>query len=138
MKSSFTLNKQERLKSRKLIELLFKEGKSINVFPYLVKYLVVNPADIKSGVPLQAGVTVSKKYFKKAVTRNRIKRLTREAYRLSKPVLKQKLTASGKQMALFFIFTGKDLPEFSFIKEKVQLILNKLIQIIDEIDPENI
>lgn len=80
---------------------------------------------------LQMGVTVSKKHFKRAVERNRIKRLTREAYRLSKQELQQKLEDSGKQLLLFFIFTGKELPDFLLVKEKVQVILRKLMEGID-------
>jgi len=80
---------------------------------------------------LQMGVTVSKKHFKRAVDRNRIKRLTREAYRLSKQELQQKLENSDKQLLLFFIFTGKELPDFLLVKEKVQVILRKLMEGID-------
>jgi len=77
------------------------------------------------------GITVSKKHFKRAVDRNRIKRLTREAYRLSKQELQQKLEDSSKRLLLFFIFTGKELPDFLLVKEKVQVILRKLMEGID-------
>ena len=132
MTKVFTLSKQERLKSRKLIEQLFREGKSIAVFPYRVLYLPVNDADIRLPATLQSGVAVSSKHFKKAVHRNKIKRLTREAYRLQKAGLQQKLTETGKQLILFFIYTGRELPVFLLVKEKVQVILDKLILIIDE------
>ena len=132
MTKVFTLSKQERLKSRKLIEQLFREGKSISVFPYRVLYLPVNVADTRLTATLQSGVAVSSKNFKKAVHRNKIKRLTREAYRLQKAGLQQKLTETGKQLILFFIYTGRELPVFLLVKEKVQVILDKLILIIDE------
>ena len=132
MTKVFTLSKQERLKSRKLIEQLFREGKSISIFPYRVLYLPVNVADTRLTATLQSGVAVSSKNFKKAVHRNKIKRLTREAYRLQKAGLQQKLTETGKQLILFFIYTGRELPVFLLVKEKVQVILDKLILIIDE------
>lgn len=78
--------------------------------------------------PLQAGFTVSSKFFKKAVDRNRIKRITREAYRMQKETLADALYQQQKSLHLFFLFTGKELPEFALAKEKVGLILNKLIQ----------
>ena len=132
MKKRFTLSKQERLKSRKLIEQLFREGKSIAVFPYRVLYLPVAGADAQLPCSLQAGIAVSSKNFKKAVHRNKIKRLTREAYRLQKAGLQQKLTETGKQLILFFIYTGREAPGFLLVKEKVQVILDKLILVIDE------
>lgn len=85
--------------------------------------------------PLQAGFAVSAKYFKKAVHRNKIKRLIREAYRLQKNELQQKLSETGRQIALFIIFTGKEIPDFLLVKEKLQLILDKLLQVIDENHP---
>ena len=135
MTKVFTLSKQERLKSRKLIEQLFREGKSISVFPYRVLYLPVNVADTRLTATLQSGVAVSSKNFKKAVHRNKIKRLTREAYRLQKAGLQQKLTEAGQQLILFLIYTGKEIPDFLLVKEKVQVILEKLIHRIDESHP---
>ena len=135
MKRTFTLSKQERLKSRKLIEQLFRQGKSISVFPYRALYLPVAGGDAQLPFSLQAGITVSSKNFKKAVHRNKIKRLTREAYRLQKPALKQKLAETGQQLMLFLIYTGKEIPDFLLAKEKVQVILDKLIQRIDENHP---
>ena len=135
MTKVFTLSKQERLKSRKLIEQLFREGKSISIFPYRVLYLPVNVADTRLTATLQSGVAVSSKNFKKAVHRNKIKRLTREAYRLQKAGLQQKLTEAGQQLILFLIYTGKEIPDFLLVKEKVQVILEKLIHRIDESHP---
>lgn len=111
---------------------MFKEGKSVSAFPFRVLYLPVVAANTLLPIPLQAGVAVSSKHFKKAVHRNKIKRLTREAYRLQKNSLQQKLTETGKQLMLFFIYTGRELPDFLLVKEKVQVILDKLIRVVDE------
>ncbi len=132
VKKQFTLGKQERVKSRKLIEELFSKGARISVFPYRVFYLFQkneNPG-IKNNV--QCGVGAGTRNFKKAVDRNRIKRLTREAWRLQKNELEQKMNTQQHTLVLFFIYTGKELPAFGFVKEKLAIILNKLLTIADE------
>ena len=86
---------------------------------------------------LQFGVGVSNKNFKRAVDRNRIKRLTREAWRLQKSELKELLKTSGKQLNVFFIYTGKELPGFTTVKDKVAVVLKKLSDKVNESDPSN-
>lgn len=123
--SNNTLGKTERLKSRKLIDSIFQNGKSFNAFPFRVYY---TKTTLPPGTILQAGVSASKKYFKKAVDRNRIKRLTREAYRLKKGILQQTLKENEAQLAVFFIYTGKILPTYQEVSEKMDIILNKLTE----------
>ena len=123
IKTGFTLGRQERLKSRKLLEQLFRGGHNFFVHPLKVYYA---SKDIPPGIQLQAGFGVSSRVFKKAVDRNRIKRLLREAYRLQKNELQLSLTTSGRQLAVFFLYTGKELPEFNFIKEKMSVALQNL------------
>jgi ribonuclease P protein component len=60
------------------------------------------------------------------VDRNRIKRLTREAYRLLKRPLQERLGEKGRSLAVFIIFTGKELPEYPLVAQKMELILQKL------------
>ena len=133
MAKQYTLGKNERLKSRKQIELLFSEGKKFVVAPFRVFYLFENPPAINnSQTALQFGVGVSSKHFKKAVDRNRIKRLTREAYRLQKNDLKEKLKLKGRQLNLFVIYTSKEIPDFNLVKDKLALALKKLETLIDE------
>ena len=127
----FTLGKSERLKSRKQIEQLFAEGKTFPLSPFRVHYLV-SPLNTGTVSHLQFGAGVSGKNFKRAVDRNRIKRLTREAYRLQKNQLQGILRQKNFQLNLFFIYTAKELPQFNNVKEKVNVILNKVIKIIDE------
>src|SRR3954471_9514640 len=123
MAKQFTLNKAERLKRRKIIEQLFSEGRAVTAFPIRVQYKMVD----QPTVPLQAGFSVSSRNFKRAVDRNRIKRLMREAYRLQKLPLEQALQTKEQQLALFLIYTGKELPEYALVKEKVEVVLKKLL-----------
>ena len=133
MVSQFTLGKNERLKSRKLIEQIFNEGKSFSIQPYKTYYLFGKAHNIQYSIfNIQFATGVSSKNFKKAVDRNRIKRLTREAYRLQKKELQGVLKQKDLQLNIFFIYTGKELPDFNTTKEKVNVILNKMIKIVNE------
>jgi ribonuclease P protein component len=120
--ATYTLNKNERLKSRKIIEHLFSEGKSFMVSPFRVSYLF----DQKASSPLQFGTGVSTKHFKKAVDRNRIKRLAREAWRLQKTGLQEKLKEQNRQLSVFIIYTSKELPKYKEVSEKMNKIIDKL------------
>ena len=79
---------------------------------------------------LQATFSVSSKNFKKAVERNRIKRLMREAYRLKKGLLSSSLEQNQKNLVVFIIYNGNALPEFDDISEKMAKALEQLLNII--------
>jgi ribonuclease P protein component len=80
--------------------------------------------------PLQAGFTVSTRHFKKAVDRNRIRRLMRESYRLQKNNLLNELQENHKSLTIFFIYTGNQLPEYKEVFEKTGSALQRLEKII--------
>ena len=117
------MKKKERLKSRKRIERVFREGKGISLFPFKVLWLFQDPP---VECPLQAGFGVSSRHFKRAVDRNRIKRLAREAYRLQKQGLLERLMEKECRMAVFFIYTGKELPDFATVTRQIGVALQKL------------
>jgi len=119
----FTLGRGERLKSRKQIERIFREGKSLHVFPYRIHYLLGGPV-----IGLQAGFSASKRNFKKAVDRNRIKRLTREAYRLKKEPLALWVEERQLSLCLFFIYTGKELPDHRLVSGRIAVALEKIVK----------
>lgn len=129
MSKLFTYSKNEKLKSRKLIEQLFSNGKSFTIFPLKVFYKPVKePLDFH----LKVGVGASQRNFKKAVHRNRIKRLLREAYRTEKSLLHQYLNQQQKQVVIFLLYIDKVLPDYFTIKNKMPLILERLIKELNE------
>lgn len=122
----FAFTKKEKLKSKKLIEQLFAEGKSVSNFPIKLVYL---KTELSFDVPIQAGVTVPKKNFKSAVKRNRIKRLMRESYRLNKALV---FNNSKGTFAFLFLYLGKEMPDYSLIEENLKAALHKFKKKIDD------
>ena len=130
IRKSFTLGKKERLKSRKQIEKIFAKGKVLNLAPFRVSFLFGTFAET-----LQSGFGVGSRNFKKAVDRNRIKRITREAYRIQKESLLDALANNKRSLVLFFIYTGKELPAFETVRQKMAIILERLIKLVNENNP---
>jgi ribonuclease P protein component len=130
MTRKYTLSKEERLKSRKRIDQLFKEAQSFSLPPFRVYDMVLPPATKEKDkyVALQFGVGVSSKHFKKAVDRNRIKRLAREAWRLQKKELTTLLHQQQRLLVVFVIYTGRTIPDFVLVKEKMNAIILRLVK----------
>ena len=101
-----TFPKKERLKRQKIIARVFSEGRSVTAFPLKLYYI---KTALPENVPVQAGFSVSKRHFKRAVHRNRIKRLMREAYRLNKAVI---FNNSTTPYAFMFLYIGRELSDF--------------------------
>lgn len=127
MTKKFTLNKNDRLKSRKLIEQLFKKGDKMHS-GYFKAFYLNQTGSVNS---LQLGVGVSGKTFKKAVDRNRIKRLIKESFRLQKNSLKDKLENHQKQLSVFILYTGNEVPAYREVYEKIGALIKKLQNILD-------
>ncbi len=127
--NAFSYPKDEKLKSKKIIDLLFKEGKSVSKYPLRLVYVA---HDFEENVPMKMGVSVSKKYFKHAVDRNYFKRLLRECYRLNKSLLTEGVDA--KYCCMFFYQTSDKL-SFQEINEKTIQLFEKFIKAIGE--PKN-
>ncbi len=110
-----------------MIDLLFSKGRQFSIYPLKVYWMGKNSLS-----PLQAGVGVSSRNFKKATDRNRVKRILREAYRLQKSPLKEILDHSQKQLSVFILYNGKVLPEFEEIFDKMELVISRLKKYITE------
>lgn len=120
--SQFSFKKDERLCSKKVIDLLFSEGDSFLSFPLKIVFL---KTEFSAKYPVQAAFTVGKRNFKLAVHRNQIKRKIREAYRLNKPILYNAL--GEKHLAVFFVFIGKKIPDFELIDSAMKKGIDKLV-----------
>lgn len=127
----FGFGRKEKLKSRKQIEELFLNGKNFSVFPLRVTYQFL-PSEEST---VQVGVTAGKKHFKKAVDRNRIKRLIREAYRLQKSDFWETVKQSKQKAFLFFMYTDKTIASFPVIKEAISKCLKRLEKVIANENP---
>ena len=111
----YTYNKDEKLKSQKAIEQLFAEGKSVLAYPLRMVYL-------NNQSQLKVGVSVSKRNFKLAVHRNRVKRLLREGYRLNKNLL---IDNKLDHYTLMILYISKEMPDFKIIDKKMKALLTK-------------
>lgn len=118
----FGFGKAEKLKSRKAIDALFADGQSLAFYPVRVKFRFI-PFD---KAPVQAGVSASKKTFKRAADRNRIKRLLREAFRLQKQALLAAVAEKKVGVVIFFIYTGNEVMRFKTIFEAVGSCLKQV------------
>jgi len=130
----FSYNKKEKLKSKKQLDLLFQNGKRFTVFPLKLFYA---DATVQDNI-IKTGVGVSSRNFKKAVQRNRIKRLLREAYRTQKQPLHLYLNNNKKQLTLFLLFIDKELPQYNVLQQKMKLCIQRLIHVLNEADTKNI
>ena len=134
MPKVFTYQKLDKLKSRKQTQFLFSKGQAITVFPIRLVYTIEIVDNTSSTTPssnlLQAGVGAPSNTFKKAVLRNRVKRLLREAYRLEKPSFVNQAALENKKVNLFFLYTDTlVLPQAEIqakVKEALALLLTKL------------
>lgn len=116
-----TYSKKEKLKSKKLIEQLFTEGQSVSSYPLRLVFLKTN---FNEKVIAKTGVSVSKKNFKKAVDRIRIKRLLREVYRLNKTYYFNNITT---QYALMILYIGKNIPTYTELERPMNKLFEKFV-----------
>ena len=105
--------KSERLSSKKIIDILFTKGVTLNSYPFIIKYI---PLSEEANTPNQVLFSVSKRNFKRAVDRNKIKRLMREAYRLNK----SPLSLLPKKYAFGYVYTARKILPFKEIESKLK------------------
>lgn len=125
--SLFSLNKAEKLKSRKAIDRLFKKGQSFSAYPFRIVYYIEEPKPADSQ-GLKMAVTIPKKAFAKAVKRNKLKRQVREAYRLNKSPLKDLFRLKDQELQLMYIYISKKEEPYELIEKSVIKTIKSLVQ----------
>ncbi len=120
------LPKQERLSGRKRIGTLFSEGSTGFVYPFRYVFALSDGGSGEGKVSIL--VSVPKKYHKRAVRRNKLRRRTRESYRLGKRRLSDKVVSMGKQVDLALIYVSKEVEEYKTIDNAVGKILAQIAE----------
>ncbi len=125
MTKRYFFSKEERLCNLSQIDQLYKQGSSFSFYPFRIVY---RQSPINQTYPAQIVITVPKRKFKRAVDRNKIKRLIREAYRKHKEdFLYPKLQASNTFLQIMIIYTGNEIITAKNLEKKLNLALNRLV-----------
>jgi ribonuclease P protein component len=126
MNQSF--GKEYKLCSKKAIDSLFQQKKSVKNFPFVMSY---GKMDLPTTKKFQVVISAPKRIFRKAHDRNRIKRLMREVFRKKKLILEENLADKDFQLALFLVYTNKEELKYSVLESKMEQLLNKLLGELD-------
>jgi len=127
LSKNFTYQKKDKLKSRKQMQFLFSKGTAITMHPIRLLYTIEKgEVGIFSNGLLQAGVGAPSRQFRKAVQRNKVKRLLREGYRLEKPNFTNSINLTNTRLNLFFLYLDAHVQTQQQIQATINLILQKL------------
>ena len=135
-----TFKKAERLCNRKLIGRLFTNGRSFFLYPFKIIYLRIDQDErrlFSEPYPVQVLFTISKRRFKRAVDRNRLKRLMREGYRKNKHELYETLNEPKANLALGLVYTGREILTYQEIEPKIKAVIMRLKQEIKVTENKN-
>ena len=129
MSKIFTYQKKDKLKSRKQTQFLFSNGKAITIHPIRLLYTIEHDetSSFTNGL-LQAGVGAPSRHFRKAVQRNKVKRLLREGYRLEKPDFIKALSMTNTRLNLFFLYVDVNVQTQQQIQATIKMLLYKLTE----------
>lgn len=119
----FFFKKEERLRSKILIQKLFDEGTIIRLAPFKILILKL---DVIMNPPVQILISIPKRNFRKAVHRNLLKRRIREAYRLNKHLLYKELIAKETLLAIAFIYLAEEIPDFHLVEKRIKEALSEI------------
>ena len=123
MKSRYSFSKPEHLCGEKKIAQLHTEGKAFIVYPLRIVYCFLPEED---KFPAKVMISVPKKRFKRAVKRNRLKRLMRESYRLNKQTLLDALTEKKLQAHISFQYISDEMLDFEYIEKRMKIAMKKI------------
>ena len=118
----FTFSKNERLKGVKSIGLLFEEGRYFFSYTFRVVWRFT---EAHPGIPTRTGISVSKKGFRRAVDRNRIKRIFRESWRHKKKSVDGLIREHNKEIDIMFIYTGREIPSLRIMDSYLDKMIVK-------------
>lgn len=118
------LNKKYKLCSHTIIKAIFEEGKTIKQYPLRSIALAIEPDSAKAA--FQLVISVPKRNFKKAHDRNRIRRQLKEAFRLNKGILEEKLIEQKQQIALFLVYTERTQLEYKVLESKMKKLIQQI------------
>ncbi len=119
-----TFKKVERLSGKTVLADLFKNGKSVKAFPFVLLYKAY---ESDKDFPARLAISIPKRKVKSAVKRNRIRRMVREAYRLQKQPFYDVLKSHHQQLAMLIIFVGNEATlESNLVHEKISRLLARL------------
>lgn len=122
--TSFRFYPHERLKGKRLIMRLFEEGNSKGMYP--LRFVWLHTPERLGPAPVRVAFGVSRRNFKSAVKRNKLKRRMREAWRLHKHEAYDAIQTLNGQIALMIIYTGKEEKGFDDIEKTVKRAIRKL------------
>ena len=118
----FTFTKEERVTGDRRIETLFARGRSFMAYPFKVVFLE-NECSFPVSFPISVLITVPKRRIRSAVKRNRLKRLTREAYRLNKHRMEGPMSQIDRHVDIAFVYVKDDVPDYSLVEKGIRKAL---------------
>ncbi len=119
-----TFKKEEHLCKNKIIKILFEEGIKFHVYPFKIIWMDI---ESDSKYPARILISVSKRFFKKAVDRNKSKRQIREVYRKNKSLFYEYLSRQKKHCVFAILYTDSAFIPFIELERKIIIILQRLI-----------
>ena len=125
---NYTLPRSERLRSLKAIRRMFGEGRGGFVYPYRYIWIADKQEGVAEGRGIEVMFSVPKKFHKRANKRNLLKRRTREAYRLNREELCERISHAGVEVNLAFIYSTKEVHSYKTIENAVQKILAQVCE----------
>jgi ribonuclease P protein component len=126
-----SLGKANKLCSPKIIDDVFDSGKQVKSYPFVLKF---KESKLPKDVSFQIVFSAPKRTFRKAVQRNRIKRLCKEAFRSKRSILDQYLNQQNKQLALFLVYTPKEELTLSLLEGRTEKLIKKIISQLESND----